>query len=115
MNDRDTEILERLRLRDVKGAEMLYDTYATLVWVVAVRITDSIERAEGIFVSTFVEAWETFRAVDEFDRTLGAWLVQIARRIAGASASNETLQNATPAAVISTHPPSLSSHTTRSA
>jgi len=69
--------MERIRARDARAFEVLYDQYHRLVYGVAFRVLSDAASAEDVTQSVFLKIWSDparFR-----DGNFGAWIARIAR------------------------------------
>lgn len=76
--DEDAGVLmARVRARDAKAFEALYDMFHRIVYRVALRMLGDVTGAEDVTQAVFMKVWsapELFRG-----GSVGAWIVRIAR------------------------------------
>ena len=69
--------MARVRRRDVRAFEALYDDYHRLVYSVALRVLTDREAAEDVTQSVFMKLWSDPDAF--ISGNFGAWVVRVAR------------------------------------
>src|SRR2546429_4002732 len=74
--DRDADLLEALRRRDVTAAERLVATFGDRAYRLAIGITGNQQDAEEAVQDAF---WSVIQKIDSFrgDSSLGSWIYRI--------------------------------------
>jgi|SRR5579884_574976 len=75
----DRELIERLRRRDPQAMGDLYDRYGGPVYAIVRRIVRRPEVAEDLAQETFLRAWTRVQQIEYDCKSLGPWLLTIAR------------------------------------
>ena len=84
------EMLELLRARDERGAELLLKHYAPLIRYVAQPIVGSEQRAEECVQDVAMRVWERIGQFDAEKGSFKAWLTAVARNTALNMARSES-------------------------
>jgi len=75
----DSELVERLRQRDPRAMDVLYERYGRLTWSLIVRIVRNDAVAEDLVQETFLRVWNRVAAFDQQKGALGPWILTVAR------------------------------------
>lgn len=78
----ETELIARLKSREEKAFNYLYDNYSAALYGVILRVLDKEELANDVLQEVFVKIW---RSIDQYDSSKGrlyTWLLNIARNTA---------------------------------
>lgn len=76
---RDSELVERVELRDEQAIEELYSRYSALVFSIAQHVVNDIAAAEDITQEVFLQLWRNPSSFDPDRGTLSTWLTVITR------------------------------------
>lgn len=74
-----SEIVDRLKRRDPKALECVYDRYGKLVYSVILRVVHDAAIAEDLTQETFLRVWNRIQAFDVERGKFGPWLLTVAR------------------------------------
>jgi RNA polymerase sigma-70 factor (ECF subfamily) len=77
--ENEEELLRRLKQGEAGALAELYDAYSTVVYRLILRIVHDPGVAEELVQETFLKLWRRAILVDEGARSLGPWIVTIAR------------------------------------
>lgn len=75
----DQHLLQRLRAKDERALETLYDRYNGLVFTLAFRITGDRQLAQEVLQDAFLRCWNSAGQFDDTRGHVAAWLMGIAR------------------------------------
>ncbi len=75
----EKHIIDRLRKKDQKAFELLYDKYSPGLYGVIVRIVNRKELADEVLQEVFLKLWKNIDKYDDSKSKLFTWLYQIAR------------------------------------
>lgn len=78
-NDRDLQLIDRLRSGQRDALGELYDRYSPLMFGMALRILRNRAEAEDALQEAWVQVWKTAGSFDSSRGPVGAWLVTIMR------------------------------------
>lgn len=73
------EIIDRLKRRDAKALEEIYNRYGKLVFSVILRIVRDSGVAEDLTQETFLRVWNRVQAFDVERGRFGPWILAVAR------------------------------------
>lgn len=73
------ELVARMKRRDTKALEEIYNRYGKLVFSVILRIVRDTGLAEDLTQEAFLRAWNRVQAFDEERGKFGPWLIAVAR------------------------------------
>ncbi len=76
----ESKLIERLKEKDEKAFEIIYNKYVNLIYYIAFSIVKSKEDAEEVVQDTFLNM---FNAIDSYNENnkFKQWLMQIARNL----------------------------------
>jgi len=77
--EKEEELLRRLKKGETGALAELYDGYSTIVYRLILRIVHDPGVAEELVQETFLKLWRRASLVDESARSLGPWILTIAR------------------------------------
>lgn len=77
--ENEEELLRRLKRGEAGALAELYDAYSTIVYRLVFRIVQDRGVAEELVQETFLKLWRRASLLDEGARSLGPWIVTIAR------------------------------------
>jgi RNA polymerase sigma-70 factor, ECF subfamily len=77
--ENEEELLRRLKRGEAGALAELYDAYSTIVYRLIFRIVNDRGVAEELVQETFLKLWRRANLLDEGARSLGPWIVTIAR------------------------------------
>jgi len=77
--ERDLDLLLRLRSQDATALETLYDLHGALLYGVAVRIVRDPGDAEEVVQETWMQVWRNAATYDARRGTVAGWLLTLAR------------------------------------
>jgi len=75
----EKEIVELLRMGDVRAMELLYDHYADSLYGVVFRMIGDEAKSADLLQECFVKIWQNSKAYDPKKGRLFTWLMQIVR------------------------------------
>lgn len=75
----DDVLVERVRGRDERAFEALYDRYADLVYSIAVRVIADPALAQDVTQEVFLRFWRTPERYDASRGRFGNWLLSVTR------------------------------------
>lgn len=75
----DSTLLARISRRDEQALGLLYDRYGTLVYTIALHITQDRALAEEVVQGVFQTAWQ-FASGCQINVSVSAWLINITRQ-----------------------------------
>ncbi len=75
-------LIERLRARDRKALDRLYQMYGGAVLGTVSRMVPTQQEAEEVLQDTFLKVWQKVESYDPDKGRFFTWLIQIARRTA---------------------------------
>jgi RNA polymerase sigma factor (sigma-70 family) len=75
----EAQLVDKLRSRDRKALEYLYDHYSAAVYGVILRIVIREEVAEEVLQDVFLKIWDRFDNYDSSKGRLFTWIINIAR------------------------------------
>jgi RNA polymerase sigma-70 factor, ECF subfamily len=78
-NSRDLEVLERIRARDPRAAELLFDLHAALIHSVALHVLQDKGDAEDVLQEVLLQVWNYPEKFDAARGSLSAWLTVVTR------------------------------------
>jgi RNA polymerase sigma-70 factor (ECF subfamily) len=78
-NDRDRQLVERMRAGDAAALEALYDRHSPLAYSMILRIVGGAADAEEVLQEAWLQAWRRADTYDEGRGTVIGWLLNIAR------------------------------------
>jgi RNA polymerase sigma-70 factor, ECF subfamily len=82
IDDKNGELIRRLRRHEPEAMADLYDLYGRLLYVLIVRIVRNPSVAEDLVQESFLRAWNRAAQLSDEYTTVGPWLVMIARHCA---------------------------------
>jgi RNA polymerase sigma-70 factor (ECF subfamily) len=77
--ENEPALLQRLKKGETGALAELYDAYSTIVYRLILRIVRDPGAAEELVQETFLKLWRRANLLDEGARSLGPWIVTIAR------------------------------------
>jgi len=77
--ENEEQLVRRLKRGEAGALAELYDAYSTLVYRLILRIVHDPGVAEELVQDTFLKLWTRASLLDEGARSLGPWIVTIAR------------------------------------
>jgi RNA polymerase sigma factor (sigma-70 family) len=75
----DAALLQRVRDRDERAIEVLYDRFGSALYSLACRVTRNERAAQDIVQEVFVAVWKDAGRWDPSKGTLSSWLFSLAR------------------------------------
>jgi RNA polymerase sigma-70 factor (ECF subfamily) len=78
----EQRLVPMLKSGDENAFAILYDSYATLLFGVIVRIVNDRKDAENLLQDCFVKIWRNVEYYDSEKGRLATWIINIARNIA---------------------------------
>jgi RNA polymerase sigma factor (sigma-70 family) len=78
----EKELIQRLREKDVKAFEYLYDNYSSAVYGIILKIVRSEDFAEELLNDCFLRIWDKIGDYDSSKGRLFTWILNISRNIA---------------------------------
>jgi RNA polymerase sigma-70 factor (ECF subfamily) len=75
----DPTLVRRLKAREPKAMNDLYDRYGRLVYSLIYRIVRNSSTAEDLVQETFLRVWNRVQSFDAERGALGAWVLTVAR------------------------------------
>ena len=82
IEDKNGDLIQRLRRHDPDAMSDLYDLYGRLLYVLIVRIVRNPSVAEDLVQESFLRAWNRAGQLSDDYTSVGPWLVMIARHCA---------------------------------
>src|ERR1700733_4289158 len=82
IDDKNGELIRRLRRHEPDAMADLYDLYGRLLYVLIVRIVRNPSVAEDLVQESFLRAWNRSTQLSDEYTSVGPWLVMIARHCA---------------------------------
>jgi RNA polymerase sigma-70 factor (ECF subfamily) len=76
----DSDLWERLKLRDEHAVTELYDRYSQLVFSVAHQVLRDPGTSEDVLQEVFLQLWQVPEAFDPAKGSLATWLTVVSRR-----------------------------------
>lgn len=73
------EVVERLKRRDPKALEEVYNRFGKLVYSVILRVVRDAAIAEDLTQETFIRVWNRVHAFDVERGKFGSWMLAVAR------------------------------------
>lgn len=77
--DDEKELMKRIKARDPKALEQLYDIYSTLLYGLVIPIVKKREEAEDVLQEVFITIWEKASTFDEDRGNVYSWIVTLTR------------------------------------
>ncbi|MEM8908954.1 MAG: RNA polymerase sigma factor [Bacteroidota bacterium] len=78
----EQEIVVRIRRRDSKGIELLYDHYANFIYGLIHKIVKVDDVADLVLQDTFLKVWEKIDAYDQYKGRFLTWVLNVAKNTA---------------------------------
>jgi len=75
----DADLVRRLKVREPKAMNDLYDRYGRLMYSLILRIVRNPSTAEDLVQETFLRIWNRVQSFDAERGALGAWVLTVAR------------------------------------
>jgi RNA polymerase sigma-70 factor (ECF subfamily) len=75
----DADLVRRLKARESKAMNDLYDRYGRLTYSLIFRIVRNPSTAEDLLQETFLRIWNRVQSFDAERGALGAWVLTVAR------------------------------------
>ena len=75
----DLELIERIREKDVRAFEELYDRYSSILYTLVKKIAPDLKTAEIILIEVFAIVWNKAHRFDFDSGNVYAWLIYLAR------------------------------------
>jgi RNA polymerase sigma-70 factor (ECF subfamily) len=75
----DRTLIQQIGIGDQKAFGILYDRYKTLVFSLAIKITDSHETAEDIALDVFTQIWKNAKKYRPEKGSVKGWIASFAR------------------------------------
>jgi RNA polymerase sigma-70 factor (ECF subfamily) len=82
LENKNGELLRRLKARDPQALADLYDIYGRILYLIIVRIVNDPAVAEDLVQESFFRVWNRAAALNEQYGMVGPWLLSIARNCA---------------------------------
>ncbi len=80
-NNEDIIAIERIKQKDKKALQLLYDKYAPALYGVILRMCGNKEMAEDLLQETFVKIWQKIEAYDPNKGKFYTWAYRIAKNL----------------------------------
>lgn len=77
--DDERKLMKRIKARDAKALEELYDTYNSLLYGLVITIVKKREEAEDVLQEVFLKIWEKAHTFDESRGNVYSWIVTLTR------------------------------------
>ncbi len=77
----EDEVIPLLLKKDAAGLEYLYDNYSSILYGIIFRITGREQLANELLIDCYVKIWQHASQYNPVKDRLGAWLINIARRM----------------------------------
>lgn len=78
----ETQIIERLKMRDSTVVSYLYDHYSAALYGIILHIVEDENLAEEVLQETFLKIWHNALVYDPQKGRLYTWMLNIARNLA---------------------------------
>ena len=78
-SDDEAELMKRIKARDEKALEELYDAYNRLLFGMIISIVKSRQEAEDVLQEVFIKIWEKAHSFDAERGNAYSWIVTLTR------------------------------------
>lgn len=78
-NKEDLALLQRIQRRDEQALSKLYDRYASLLYMLTLRIVSSAQEAEDILQEVFLQVWNKSNSYMRERGTVYSWIITLCR------------------------------------
>ena len=80
----ETDTIKAISQGNQDAFASLYDTYSPTVYGLALRITESKDRAMQVVEETFSKIWQLAPTYDSFQKDIFSWILEITKNVAHA-------------------------------
>lgn len=82
INLSENELIQKIKKKDPRALEELYDRYSPLIYSLVKKITNNEKQSNEILVKIFLLLWKKIDLYPEETNNLYAWLIYLSRNLA---------------------------------